>query len=65
MFRFMHYTTESIIASSKFTALKHAVPDKCVLNNLFLVKVTFNQADAFKLTLLMVLALLSPSSFVW
>ena len=30
--------------------IKTPVPGKCVLNNLFLVKVTFNQADALKLT---------------
>ena len=65
MLQLMHYTTESVIASSELTALKHAVPGKCVPNNLFLVKVTFNQADAFKLTLSMAYALLSPSSLVW
>ena len=39
---------ESVIASSECTTLKHTVPGKCVLNVLFLVKVTFNQADVLK-----------------
>ena len=38
----MHYTIESVIALSKCTTLKHAVPGKGVINILFLVTVTFN-----------------------
>ena len=45
----MHYTIESVIASSECTTLKHPVPGKRVLNVLFVVTVTFNQADALKL----------------
>ena len=61
----MYYATKSIIASSECTTLKHAVPGKCVLNVLFLVKVTFNQADALKLTQSMVHALALSSAIVW
>jgi hypothetical protein len=43
---------------------KRAVPGKCVMKILFLVKVTFNQADALKLTRLMVHMLLLSSTFV-
>ena len=52
----MHYSnsTESVIASSECTTLNHAVPGKCVLKVLFLVKVTFNQADALKLSYMIV-----------
>ena len=58
---------ESIIALSECTILKHTVPGKCVLNVLFLVKVTFNQANVLKLTQLMVhtLALSSAIHVVW
>ena len=60
----MHYTIESVIASSECTTLKHAVPGKRVLNVLFLVTVTFNQADALKLTGLLVHMVLFTSAFV-
>ena len=50
----MHYTMESVIASSKYTILeKQAVPcrpDRLVINVLFLVTVTFNHTDVLKLT---------------
>ena len=46
----MHYATETVIASSECTTLKQAVPGKCVIKVLFLVTVTFSQADALKLT---------------
>ena len=61
----VHYATENVIASSECTTLKHAVPGKCVLNVSFLVKVTFNQADALKLTQSMVHALALSSAIVW
>ena len=47
------------------TTLKHAVPGKCVLNVLFLVKMTFNQADALKLTRSMVHIVVLSSAIVW
>ena len=50
----VHYMIESVIASSECTTLKHVVPGKHVLNVLFLVTLTFNQADALKLTGLLV-----------
>ena len=44
--------------------LKHSPLGKCVLNNLFLVKETFNQTDALKRTCSAVHALLHPSALV-
>ena len=50
--RTMHYTTESLIAPSECTTSKHVVKGKHVikLRFLILVAVTFNPADALKLT---------------
>ena len=58
----VHYIIKSIIVSSECATLKHTVPGKYVLK---LVKVTFNQADALKLTRSMVHKRLHPSALVW
>ena len=60
----MHYMIESVIASSECTTLKHVVPGKHVLNVLFLVTLTFNQADVLKLTGLLVHMVLFTSVLV-
>ena len=61
----VHYTTESVIASSKCATLKHTVPGKRVLNVLFQVTVTFNHANVLKLTGVFVHAVLFTNAVIW
>ena len=60
----VHYTTEGVIASSKYTTLKHAVPGKCLINALFLVTSTFSQTNVLKLTVMSVHTFLFSSALV-
>ena len=53
------------IAPSECTTLKYAVPGKCVINVLYLVTLTFSQADVLKLTAVSVQALLFLNALVW
>ena len=62
--RRVHYTTEGVIASSECTTLKHTVPGKCLINVLFLVTLTFSQANVLKLTVMSVHTLLFSSALV-
>ena len=62
----VYYATgETVIAPSECTILKHAVPRKCVINVLFLVTLTFSQADVLKLTAVSVHTLLFLTALVW